>query len=95
MRQEEESADLYEGKLELKVESATDFVQMLNLEACLRRIPDLRMLSIGGSRDRGTRIVVQLERPIPVVRILKNLPPVQLAAKDKQGIRMVLKASEA
>ena len=68
-------AELDKGMLELAIAPTADLGQMRELEECLCRVQDLRVLSVGGSADEGNRIVVSIEKPMPLTNVLREIPP--------------------
>jgi len=77
-----QASKLYEGKVKLEIASPTELAQLMKFEEHLRQVPSLVVVYVGGS-DAGTEIVVSTEKPIPLVRVLKGMPPVKrVVAED-------------
>ena len=68
-------AELNKGVLELAIAPTVDYRQMRELEECLCRVQDLRVLLVGGSVDEGNRIVVSIAKPMPLTNVLREIPP--------------------
>ncbi len=43
----------------------------------LKHAPNIKVLSLDGSVNRGLRIKLAVERPVPLIKILASLPPVE------------------
>ncbi|MFC1905058.1 hypothetical protein ACFLXT_04805 [Chloroflexota bacterium] len=69
------TAGIHKGLLELAIAPPVDLRQMKKLEECLCRVQDLRVLFVGGSADEGNRIVVSIEKPMPLANVLREIPP--------------------
>jgi uncharacterized membrane protein YqiK len=86
------SAELYEGIVKLTIMSPIDLAQMRKLEEYLRHIQDLRLVLTGGSADEGTHIMVSAAKPLPLINVLKEMPPVEEVVKKDKEIQITLKA---
>ena len=71
------SAELYQGIVKLTIAPPIDLGQVRKLEEYLSQVQDLRLVLIGGSVDEGTEIVVSAENPIPLMDVLREIPPVE------------------
>ena len=85
-------AELYEGMVKLVVVPPIDLGQMEKLEKDLRQVEDLRLVLVGGSVDEGSQIVVSAGKPIPLIDILREMPPVEQVVKKGNEIQITLKA---
>lgn len=92
--EEKVSAQLYEGMVKLAIESPVDYDQMSRLGEYLRQTQHLRVILLGGSVDEGTKIVVFAEKPIPLINVLRGMPPVEKALKKEKvkEIQVTLRA---
>lgn len=96
-----EALALYEGTVEIAMPPPISLYQMLQLHERLRPIPNVRVLNLGGSVEKGITIRLLLEAPTPLVKLLKGMPEVEKAideseSKDKsvpsrQGDTMLVK----
>ncbi|GAJ21556.1 unnamed protein product, partial [marine sediment metagenome] len=59
----------------------------------LRQVQDLRVVLISGSVDGGSRVIVSVEKPIPLVSIIGEMPPVEQVVKKGKEIQISLKAN--
>jgi len=87
-------ANLYEGMVKLAIASPVDYGQVRELEGYLRQVQGLRLVLVGGSVEEGVKIVVSAEKPIPLVGILRELPPVEQVVKKGKEIQVTLKAKQ-
>ena len=86
------SAELYQGIVKLTIVPPIDLGQVRKLEEYLSQVQDLRLVLIGGSVDEGTEIVVSAENPIPLMDVLREIPPVEQVVKKGKKIQITLKA---
>ena len=89
---EQVSAELYEGIVKLAIASPVDYEQMKELSEYLRQVQNLHLVLVGGSVEEGTKIVVSAEKPIPLVSVLREMPPVEQVVKKGKEIQVTLKA---
>jgi len=87
-------ANLYEGMVKLAIASPVDYGQVRELEGYLCQVQGLRLVLVGGSVEEGVKIVVSAEKPIPLVGILRELPPVEQVVKKGKEIQVTLKAKQ-
>jgi hypothetical protein len=85
-------AELYKGIVRLTIVPPVDSGQVRKLEEHLSQVPDLRLVLIGGSIAEGTEIVVATESPIPLLDILRDMPPVAQVTKKGKTTQITLKA---
>jgi len=84
--------DLYKGMVELAIMPPIDLVQLENLGKELSQVENLRLVLVGGSVDKGSRIVVSAEEPIPLLSILREIPIVEDVVRKGGEIQVTLKA---
>ena len=89
--EEEISNQLYEGRLELEIAPPVDFRQVLKLQSNLRGVPDLKVVSVGGSAQGTNTITVALNQPLPLISLLREMPLVEDAVSWGESIRVTLK----
>jgi len=65
--------------------------QMKNLEEGLRQVQDLQVVLVSGSMDEGTRVVVSVRKPVPLVSVVGEMPLVEQAVKKGKEIQVSLK----
>jgi chemotaxis protein histidine kinase CheA len=86
------TAKLYEGAVELAIVPPIDLAQMENLAKGLSQVENLRLILVGGSVDRGSRIIVSAEEPVPLLSILREMPVVEQVDRKGAEIQVRLKA---
>lgn len=91
-RAKETGAELYQGIVKLTILPPVDSGQVSKLEEHLSQVTDLRLILVGGSAAEGTEIVVSAENPIPLMEILKEMPPVAQVTKKGKATQITLKA---
>jgi len=85
-----EDVELIEGELTLLLVSPADSVKMRELQKHLHQVSDLRIVLISGSVDKDTTIRIKLEKPIPIVDVLRGMPPVKEVNKTENDIQVTL-----
>lgn len=88
----ESGAELYKGTVRLTIVPPVDSGQVRKLEEHLSQVPELRLVLIGGSVAEGTEIVVSAESPIPLLDILRDMPPVAQVTKKGKTAQITLEA---
>ena len=86
-------SDIYEGNVQLVVQSPLGFGQLRQFEEYLERVENLSITSwVGGAMEGGTEITViiglSVEKPMTLLRILKEMPTVEKV--DKKGDKIVV-----
>ena len=89
--QEAVSGELYEGIVQLTIVPPIDLGQVRKLEEHLDQVQDLRLVLVGGSVDEGTEIVVSADKPIPLIDVLREMPPVEQVSKKGKKIQITLR----
>ena len=79
--------------MKLTIVPPLDVHQMTNLQNHLCRVQNLRLLWNGGSVREGTMIAVSAEKPIPLIAVLRKMPPVEQAIRKSEKIQVMLKAA--
>lgn len=83
----------FEGRLELTILAPIDVKQKKDFEKLLAEIPDLHLMGDGGSNDGGNWLEIDLNQSIPLVSMLKQMPPVKKVASHGNNIIVALKPS--
>jgi len=78
--------------MKLAIVSPVDSDQMRKLQEHLRQVQDLRLVLVSGSVDEDIKVVVSTEKPIPLIDILREMPPVERVVKEGKKIQVMLKA---
>ncbi len=73
---EEGSHPLYEGTVELQVPAPVVFDRMMQLHKNLKQIPQIEEVNLTRPTAKGLRIELRLTSPIPLLKILGDLPEV-------------------
>ena len=81
----------YEGRLELTILAPIDVKQKKDLEKLLTEVPDLHLIGDGGSSDGSNWLELELNQSIPLVSMLKQMPPVKKVASHGNNIIVALK----
>ena len=80
--------------MKLAIASPVDYEQMRKLEEYLRQVENLRLVLIGGSIEEGIKIVVSAEKPIPLLNVLREMPPVEQVIKIGKEIQVTLRSKQ-
>ena len=83
----------YEGRLELTILAPIDVQQKKDFEKLLTEVPDLHVIGNGGSSDGSNWLEIELNQSIPLVSMIKQMPPVIKAAAHGNNIIVALKPS--
>jgi len=78
----QESPPLYEGTVELKIPPPIPFDRMLQLHKNLKRIPEIGVTNVQRLGDKGLTMELRLQSPIPLLKIIGNLPEVEKVLDD-------------
>ncbi len=76
---------LYQGTVELVIAPPVDFVQLKELQRCLERSSLMKVVGTEGTSTGGTSITLSLDRPLPLVSVLSDLPMVKEAVASSNG----------
>ncbi len=87
--------ELYEGIVKLTIMPPIDFGMMRKLQECLHQVENLRLVLVSGSVQEGSIIVISVEKPIPLIDVLRAMPPVEQVIKKDMKIMVTLKAPTA
>ncbi|MBE0479828.1 MAG: hypothetical protein IBX68_02495 [Dehalococcoidia bacterium] len=81
---------LFEGTVELALPPPVGLDRMLQLHKHLKQTPNVDVLNLGGSVDKGITIRVHLENPTALLKIIAELPEVSGAAEEEPGSTKVV-----
>ncbi len=81
----------YKGRLELTILAPIDAKQKKDFEKLLTEIADLHLMGDGGSSDGSNWLEVELNQPIPLVSMIKQMPPVKNVTSHGNNIVVALK----
>jgi vacuolar-type H+-ATPase subunit E/Vma4 len=71
---QEYSALSYIGEVELILVPPVDLTKVSELYERLKAIPEVKIVRTVGSWDRGTTVTVALDKPLPLINILAEMP---------------------
>jgi FixJ family two-component response regulator len=90
----EEVLDLYNGTIELAILPPVSLQQVLQLHEDLRPITQMNVLNLGGSVDKGITIRINVETPIPLLKMLRDLPEVEKASDELEEPERIVPARQ-
>ena len=61
-----------------------DFSGIKNLEDSLNQVKNIRSILIGGSVEEGTFIIINLEKPVQLLDVLRTMPTIEQAGNNKK-----------
>jgi hypothetical protein len=91
--QEADGGKVYQGTLELDISPPETSVHLGRLLKHLREVAGLEVLLVGNSGDKKTQVTVFVGKPLPLVSILKEIPPVKSVIEKDNNIQVVLETS--
>lgn len=83
---------LYDGMVELVIASPARYHQITELQEYLHKIQDLRLVLVGGTVKKGTKIIVSAGKPMPLLEILSRIPNVEQVISKGKTIQIALRA---
>ena len=93
LRQRSELGEFNDGKVKLEIISPVDFHSLTKFQECLGQVPELSVISVGGSAT-GTEITVATQTPVSVAELLEGMAVVERVAKGSQSIGVALRRSK-
>lgn len=88
---EENQEKAYKGRLELQVLQPVNPSQMALLEKLLHEVPNSRLVGKGGSTGEISWTEIEISEPLPLISILKRMPPVEEVVAYGNNIIIALK----
>jgi len=73
--------------VELTIPPPVGLDRMLQLHKNLRHIPQIEVMNLGVSRDKGITIRLFLDTPLPLLKVLGDFPEVEKASEPSLGDR--------
>jgi DNA-binding response OmpR family regulator len=89
-----EALALYKGTIELAILPPVSLQQILQLHEHLRPITQMNVLNLGGSVDKGITIRICIATPIPLLKILRDLPEVEKASDELEETERIVPARQ-
>ena len=90
--EEADDDELYFGRIELRITEPADFLQVLKLQTFLCWVAGLRLVSVGGSADGKSTIVVHAEDKLPLPSLLRQEPIINSVVKEEDSLQLVMEA---
>lgn len=88
------SDKLHSGVTRITVSSPVDSVSVKKFERFLSEVKNLRLLLLSGSIDKDIKIIISMEQPTDLVRILSEMPLVERIVDKGKEIRVTLQAKQ-
>jgi hypothetical protein len=73
---EEKLPELFEGKVEMVIPPPINIARFIGITRYLRSTPGIKVVQTAGSWTTGCAIRLSLDRPLPLVGLLKDMPDV-------------------
>jgi hypothetical protein len=89
----EASSASYQGNFQLVLPSSAGFKQVRQFSDSLAGLADLKVIWTGGSADEGALIAISVVEPVPLARILSDMPMVEGVEVKGDKIHVNLRAS--
>lgn len=83
--QEGSDESLFDGTVELALPPPVALDRMLQLHKHLKETPHVDVLNLGGSVDNGITIRILVDSPLPLLKILQELPEADHVAEELPG----------
>lgn len=83
----------YQGNFQLVLPSSAGFKQVRQFSESLAGMADLKVVWTGGSTDEGALIAISVAQPVPLARILSEMPMVEGVDVKGDKINVTLKTS--
>jgi len=81
----QENSELFEGKVEINIAPPVNIARLLGVTRYLENTLDVKVLQTSGSWNLGSMLTISLDKPLPLVNLLKDMPHVSEArVVDKQ-----------
>ena len=80
-----EESDLYSGDVELVLSPPVTAARMTELYSYLQANPDIKILRAAGSWDRGTVVAISLDKPLPLLKLLTEIPSLEAEPATSAG----------
>jgi putative nucleotidyltransferase with HDIG domain len=88
-------SEIYEGDVELLVTSPGGFGQVQQFKKCLEKVDNLKIVLEGWSDNAGTIIVVSVQKPMALTRVLNKMAMVKKVDKNNDNLVVMLKIPAA
>ena len=71
-----EGVELFRGMVTLNIMPPIDLTQLDSFKEALLKVEDLRVVVMSGAVAEGSRMLVSVEEPLPLLGILRKIPAV-------------------
>ncbi len=88
-----EGVELFQGMVTLNIMPPIDLTQLDSFKGALLKVSDLRVVVMSGAVAEGSRILISVEEPLPLLDILKKIPAVGGVVPKGSNIEVSLKTS--
>ncbi|MFC1901505.1 HD domain-containing phosphohydrolase [Chloroflexota bacterium] len=82
--------EIFEGEIELVLPDIGSMEQVKRLKTALKKTENLRISMSGWSEDEGQSITISLSKPLPLLKILKEMPAVEDASTKGGKLTVIL-----
>jgi len=76
-----DNKELYAGEVEFAIDPQVELQLLSKLYDYLMTLPEMRVLYTQGSWEAGTTITVAIEQPIPLMKLISEIPGVAVTAE--------------
>ncbi|MFQ5860464.1 MAG: hypothetical protein ACE5IG_02820 [Dehalococcoidia bacterium] len=83
--EQQDLGTLYVGDVALIVTPPVDATMVSHLYNQLQSIPEVKIVQSVGSWERGTTIVISLDKPMPLIKVLSEVPGVRASRRLPEG----------
>ena len=80
----------FEGKVRCSIRSPVSSSRLTQFKTLLSGSDGLQCLMVGGSAGEGLFVLVNATRPLPLLKILREIEPVESALEESGGIMVKL-----
>ncbi|UCG82014.1 MAG: hypothetical protein JSW38_07265, partial [Dehalococcoidia bacterium] len=87
---QQENLESFHGTVELALPPPIGLDQMLIIHKQLKETPQVDVLNLGGSVDKGITIRVTIKSPISLISVLSEMPTVEKAYEESLGSNTVV-----
>lgn len=74
----------YSGIVDLEIPPPVSMGALRDLTKLLKYIPDIKILSLDSTANRGLRMKLFLQKPVPLIKILKSMPQVERVSGESR-----------
>ncbi|MFC1987178.1 hypothetical protein ACFLVH_01320 [Chloroflexota bacterium] len=86
-------SEIYKGDVQIVVSYMDDYRQTTQFKESLGQLENIKIMWSGGSSEETSITVVSVQKPMPLIRTLNEMPMVERVYRRGEKIVVVLKAS--